>query len=71
MIKKCLTIAGYNCSGGAGCTLSSAIAANLALGQPLAEAVRNAKDYVTAAIENSYTIGKGHSPVHHFYKLWD
>ena len=55
---------------GTGCTLSSAIAANLALGQPLAEAVKNAKNYVTAAIENSYTVGKGHSPVHHFYKLW-
>lgn len=55
---------------GTGCTLSSAIAANLALGQPLKEAVKNAKDYVTSAIENSYTVGKGHSPVHHFYKLW-
>ena len=55
---------------GTGCTLSSAIAANLALGQPLAEAVKNAKDYVTAAIENSYTVGKGHSPVHHFFDLW-
>lgn len=55
---------------GTGCTLSSAVAANLALGQPLAEAVKNAKGYVTAAIENSYTVGKGHSPVHHFYKLW-
>lgn len=55
---------------GTGCTLSSAIAANIALGQSLVEAVRNAKDYVTAAIENSYTVGKGHSPVHHFYKLW-
>ena len=55
---------------GTGCTLSSAIAANLALEQPLAEAVKNAKDYVTAAIQNSYTVGKGHSPVHHFYNLW-
>ena len=55
---------------GTGCTLSSAIAANLALGKPLVEAVQSAKDYVTAAIENSYTVGKGHSPVHHFYKLW-
>lgn len=56
---------------GTGCTLSSAIAANLALGHTLAEAVKNAKDYVTAAIENSYTVGRGHSPVHHFYKLWN
>lgn len=55
---------------GTGCTLSSAIAANIALGKPLVEAVQSAKDYVTAAIENSYTVGKGHSPVNHFYKLW-
>lgn len=55
---------------GTGCTLSSAIAANLALGNDLASSVQNAKNYVTEAIENSYTVGKGHSPVHHFYKLW-
>ena len=55
---------------GTGCTLSSAIAANLALGNDLKNSVRLAKKYVTEAIENSYTVGKGHSPVHHFYKLW-
>lgn len=55
---------------GTGCTLSSAIAANLALGNDLKNSVRLAKNYVTEAIENSYTVGKGHSPVHHFYKLW-
>lgn len=56
---------------GTGCTLSSAIAANLALGLPIPEAVKSAKDYISAAIENSYTVGKGHSPVHHFYKMWN
>lgn len=56
---------------GTGCTLSSAIAANLALGHDLNTSVQNAKTYVTEAIENSYTVGKGHSPVHHFYKLWE
>lgn len=55
---------------GTGCTLSSAIAADLALGNDLKSSVRLAKNYVTEAIENSYTVGKGHSPVHHFYKLW-
>ena len=55
---------------GTGCTLSSATAANLALGQDLETAVGNAKIYITEAIENSYTVGKGHSPVNHFYKLW-
>ena len=55
---------------GTGCTLSSAIAANLSLGNDMPTAVRLAKNYVTEAIEKSYTVGKGHSPVHHFYKLW-
>lgn len=55
---------------GTGCTLSSAIAANLALGNSLEKSVELAKKYVTEAIENSYIVGKGHSPVHHFYKLW-
>ncbi len=55
---------------GTGCTLSSAIAANLALGNDLKNSVRLAKNYVAEAIENSYTVGKGHGPVHHFYKLW-
>ena len=57
---------------GTGCTLSSAIAAGLAKGLDLAEAVRQAKAYVTAAIAASDTlsIGKGHGPVHHFHGLW-
>ena len=55
---------------GTGCTLSSAITANLALGNDLYTSVKLAKDYITEAIRNSYTVGKGHSPVHHFYKLW-
>jgi hydroxymethylpyrimidine/phosphomethylpyrimidine kinase len=58
---------------GTGCTLSSAIAAGLAKGLPLAEAVREAKAYVTAAIVASDTlkIGQGHGPVHHFHHWWD
>jgi hydroxymethylpyrimidine/phosphomethylpyrimidine kinase len=57
---------------GTGCTLSSAIAAGLAKGMDLAEAVREAKAYVTAAIEASdrLSIGKGHGPVHHFHGWW-
>jgi hydroxymethylpyrimidine/phosphomethylpyrimidine kinase len=57
---------------GTGCTLSSAIAAGLAKGLDLAEAVREAKAYVTAAIAASdkLTIGQGHGPVHHFHKWW-
>jgi hydroxymethylpyrimidine/phosphomethylpyrimidine kinase len=58
---------------GTGCTLSSAIAAGLAKGMGLAEAVREAKAYITAAIRASdrLAIGHGHGPVHHFHHWWD
>jgi len=58
---------------GTGCTLSSAIAAGLAKGLSLAEAVREGKAYVTAAIKASdrLNIGHGHGPVHHFHNWWD
>ncbi|GEP02197.1 bifunctional hydroxymethylpyrimidine kinase/phosphomethylpyrimidine kinase [Methylobacterium oxalidis] len=57
---------------GTGCTLSAAIAAGLAHGLPLPEAVSRAKAYVTAAIAAADTlrIGRGHGPVHHFHALW-
>lgn len=55
---------------GTGCTLSAAIAANLAKGESLEAAVRNAKRYITEALRHSYRIGSGHSPVHHFYRYW-
>ena len=57
---------------GTGCTLSSAIAAYLAHGLPLNDAVRNAKEYINKAIREgaSYQIGRGHGPVHHFYRFW-
>ncbi len=58
---------------GTGCTLSSAIASFLAHGLPLDDAVRNAKDYIHRAIASGaeYDLGKGHGPVHHFYKFWE
>jgi hydroxymethylpyrimidine/phosphomethylpyrimidine kinase len=58
---------------GTGCTLSSAIAAGLAKGFDLADAVRQAKAYVTAAIaaSNQIAIGHGHGPVHHFHHWWN
>ncbi len=55
---------------GAGCTLSSAIAAGLADGCRLFEAVNDAKRYVYLAIKKSYTVGKGDSPVNHFCEMW-
>lgn len=56
---------------GTGCTLSSAIAAHLAKGFPLVEAVAAAKTYITGAIKHSFKLGQGHGPTHHFYKLYN
>ena len=57
---------------GTGCTLSSAIAAGLAKGMPLGDAVRAAKSYVSAAIAGAdqLDVGSGHGPVHHFHRFW-
>lgn len=54
---------------GTGCTYSAAIAARLALGEPLLTAVENAKRYITQAIGNAPPIGHGHGPTNHFYFL--
>jgi len=54
---------------GSGCTFASSIAAHLALGRPLGEAVMLAKAYVTKAIENGFKIGKGAGPLDHFYRV--
>ena len=57
---------------GTGCTLSSAIAAGLAKGATLGEAVSAAKSYITAAIAHAehIQIGAGRGPVHHFHAWW-
>jgi len=55
---------------GTGCTLSAAIAANLAKKQSIASAVANAKRYITDALRHSYRIGSEHGPVPHFYRYW-
>ena len=57
---------------GTGCTLSAAIAAGLAHGRPLGDAVAAAKDYVTKAIAaaDALKVGHGHGPVHHFHEWW-
>ncbi|HEV2107006.1 MAG TPA: bifunctional hydroxymethylpyrimidine kinase/phosphomethylpyrimidine kinase [Thermomicrobiales bacterium] len=52
---------------GTGCTFSAAIAAYLARDADPLQAIRLAKEYVTKALEASYTVGKGHSPVNHFH----
>lgn len=55
---------------GTGCTLSSAIAANLAKGISVKEAVEAAKAYITEAITHGFKLGHGVGPVHHFYALY-
>ncbi|MBB4567265.1 bifunctional hydroxymethylpyrimidine kinase/phosphomethylpyrimidine kinase [Rhizobium leucaenae] len=57
---------------GTGCTLSSALAAEIAKGSALPEAVAIAKDYLAGAVASAETlsVGTGHGPVQHFYALW-
>ncbi len=50
---------------GTGCTLSAAIAAHLAKGSKVPEAVRLAKDYVTGAIRHGLEVGRGYGPTNH------
>ena len=52
-------------SHGTGCTLSSTIAANLAKGYTLEDAVKKAKEYLTEALRIKLDLGKGHGPVDH------
>jgi hydroxymethylpyrimidine/phosphomethylpyrimidine kinase len=54
---------------GTGCTLSAAIAANLAKGLELTAAVQTAKTYVTQALKYSLRIGQGQGPVGHFFQM--
>jgi hydroxymethylpyrimidine/phosphomethylpyrimidine kinase len=55
---------------GTGCTLSSAIAANLALGSGDREAITKAREYLDGAIRHAPSIGRGHGPLEHFWRLY-
>jgi hydroxymethylpyrimidine/phosphomethylpyrimidine kinase len=55
---------------GTGCTFSAAIAAGLALGRPLPEAVREGKAYVTKAIREGFQAGRGVGQLRHFVGDW-
>lgn len=55
---------------GTGCTYSSAIAAHLAKGYSLSEAVAQSKEYITGAIRHTVPLGHGSGPIHHFWQ-WD
>ena len=54
---------------GTGCTFAAAIAARLALGHDLRDAVHGAKEYLTEAIRGAYAVGRGHGPVDHLHPL--
>jgi hydroxymethylpyrimidine/phosphomethylpyrimidine kinase len=57
---------------GTGCSLSSAIAANLAKGMSLPDSVHAAKHWLTGALRaaDDLAVGKGHGPVNHFHEFW-
>jgi len=55
---------------GTGCTFSSAIASNLALGLPVHKAVEKAKEYINTAIAHAPQLGKGNGPTHHLYDMY-
>jgi len=56
---------------GTGCTFASAIAAGLARGQGVVEAVGAAKEFITVALRHSLDLGQGHGPTHHFAALYE
>lgn len=56
---------------GTGCTLSSAIACNLAKGLDLPDAIRNSKEYLVGALKYNLNIGKGNGPLNHCYKIME
>jgi hydroxymethylpyrimidine/phosphomethylpyrimidine kinase len=55
---------------GAGCTYASAVAAHLALGASLPDAAQRAQQYVAGAIGHAIAIGRGRSPLHHFWQVY-
>ncbi len=54
---------------GTGCTLSSAIACNLAAGYSLEESIVHAKDFITGALKAGLNLGKGSGPLDHTYRI--
>ncbi len=54
---------------GTGCTLSSAIACNLANGHSVYDSVKNAKEYLTGALGAMLDLGQGSGPLNHMYKI--
>lgn len=54
---------------GTGCTLSSAIASNLAKGYDLNTSVKNAKNYISLALADGLNLGKGSGPMNHAFRI--
>jgi hydroxymethylpyrimidine kinase/phosphomethylpyrimidine kinase len=55
---------------GTGCTFAAAIAAHLAKGAALSEAVPAAKSYVEGAMRHGVPLGRGHRPLNHFWRIY-
>jgi hydroxymethylpyrimidine/phosphomethylpyrimidine kinase len=53
---------------GTGCTFAAAVTAHLALGHTLVEAIPQAQSYIANAIRHAPDLGRGHGPMHHFWK---
>lgn len=70
---KCIVIKGERINNpnthGTGCTLSSAIASNLAMGKNIEDSVRNAKDYISGALKANLNLGKGSGPLNHVWNF--
>ena len=58
------------CTHGTGCTFAAALAARLALGVSLEDAVPQVQQYVAGAIRNAPGLGRGHGPMNHFWSLY-
>jgi hydroxymethylpyrimidine/phosphomethylpyrimidine kinase len=56
---------------GTGCTFASAVAAFIARGLSVEDAVGGAKNFVTGAIARGLPLGHGHGPVHHFHRFYE
>ncbi|QDY68332.1 bifunctional hydroxymethylpyrimidine kinase/phosphomethylpyrimidine kinase [Qingshengfaniella alkalisoli] len=58
---------------GTGCTLSAALAAELAKGRSTPDAIKAAKTYLSGAVAHAglLSVGHGHGPTHHFHALWN
>jgi hydroxymethylpyrimidine/phosphomethylpyrimidine kinase len=55
---------------GTGCTFAAALAARLARGTPLVDAIPLVQEYIAGALRSAPGLGRGHGPMNHFWKLY-